>query len=109
MELRGWRWARRAAKLNVARLALMVPGFGFLVFAANRYAPMTEHEFRTAVGGSVVLMIGGYLAPSIKKFGAGKDGINFETHERTELEESREAALELTEEVQTSGASVLVD
>ena len=109
MELSGWRWAKRAAKLNVARLLMMVPGFGFLVFSAIWYAPMTEHEFRTAVGGAVVLMVGGYIAPAVKKFGAGKDGITLETHDRSDLEESREAALELTEEVQTSGASVLVD
>ncbi len=88
---------------------MMVPGGALLSFTMNKFVPMTDSEFRTAVVAGGTLMLGGYMAPLVKKLRAGRDGIDFETHERPEIE-SRDAALELTEEVHSEGgASVLVN
>jgi hypothetical protein len=103
-------WVRRAFKLNLGRLVMMVPGLLLLSFGANKYVPMSDGEFRTAVAGSCGLILVGYLLPLIKTLRAGKDGILVETHDRVGIEESREAAVELSEEVQSAGgASVRVD
>lgn len=103
------KWVGGVVRVNAGRLLVMVPGLGLLTNAATRPGTLSDTEFVVAllVGGG--LLLGGYLAPSLRRLVIGAKGVEIETHEPN-YEAPLQQGTELTEEVEsTRGADVRPD
>ncbi len=99
-------WLGEAIKANSGRILMMGTAIAVTLFGLDRFEQMSEGKYRTTMlyGGTVLLL--GYLAPAIKRFVLKKDGVELEMQDLILREQAREAATELTDEVETTGAQI---
>lgn len=84
---------------NIARVAVMVPGYVVLGWALTESDVWAWQTATAWAGCGVTLLIGGYLAPAIKRLVVSKSGIELETHEQREFSERTGADLTTSEEL----------
>gem|GEM_PF-2095557 len=77
-----------------------------MCFALNKFRPMTDSEFKWGLGIGALLMVLGYLAPSIKRFVVSKSGVLVETHDRSDENERREEAVSTSAELESGQPTV---
>ena len=89
-------WIRVAIEQHAGRLMIMSLGAGGWIWCLSMFDPMVTGEFLGGVAASAALIVAGYLAPVLKRLILSKDGFQLETHDRTDQDENRTAAVEMT-------------
>jgi hypothetical protein len=90
-------WVKAAVERHAGRLFIMSPGaaaVASVIIAPSRYSDVALPIVMLIGAG---LLVGGYLAPSLKEFVVDKTGLRLSTREPSErLEENREQTTEMT-------------